>query len=273
MGEPLIWPSMAPVHGRAGSLIPYVQSSAEFKDQILDGLGRVAAERAVRRSDPSLAERVGAVKAYQQKRFERSYADLLNSARYGDASRFFLVELYGPTDFTDRDREFERIVPKLVRMFPEDVLRTLVELALLHAETEQLDTAMACALEASSCGRDDYVRAWQVVGRSEMRETQLRRVLVIGRALDQFTQHAWIVTLLRMMRRPAVLAGLGRLQHFLESGLGAFRSMGGADHFLGTIDERERALLALLFSASLGQQNTLTLKLPGTATALEMLPP
>lgn len=250
-----------------------MQTSAEFKEQILGGLARVAAERETRRSDPSLAQRVGAIKAYQQKRFERTYSDLLKSARYGDASRFFLVELYGPADFTDRDREFERIVPKLVRMFPEDVLRTLVELALLHAETEELDTAMACALGSSACARHDYTRAWQEVGRPEMRETQLSRVLLIGRALEKFTQHAWIINLLRMMRQPAALAGLGRLQRFLESGLGAFRSMGGADRFLGTIDERERTLFALLFSVRLNQQSAVMQATPETTELVEMLPP
>lgn len=250
-----------------------MQTSAEFKEQILGGLARVAAERETRRSDPSLAQRVGAIKAYQQKRFERTYSDLLKSARYGDASRFFLVELYGPADFTDRDREFERIVPKLVRMFPEDVLCTVVELAMLHAETEQLDTAMACALGSSACARHDYIRAWQEVGHPEMRETQLSRVLLIGRALEQFTQHAWIVSLLRMMRRPAALAGLGRLQRFLESGLGAFSSMGGAERFLATIDERERTLFALLFSVALNQQCAVMQAMPGTTALIEMLPP
>ncbi len=46
-----------------------------------------------------------------------------------------------------------------------------------------------------------------------------------------------------MMRKPAVLAGLGDLQNFLERGYGAFRAMKGAEDFLGTITSREFELL------------------------------
>ena len=52
---------------------------------------------------PGLLEKVIAVKTFQQRRFSHTYADLLLSARYGAASRYFLDELYGPNDFTTRD--------------------------------------------------------------------------------------------------------------------------------------------------------------------------
>ena len=53
--------------------------------------------------------------------------------------------------------------------------------------------------------------------------------------------------LLKMMRGPAQLAGLGELQSFLERGFTAFRSMDSARVFLDTIIERERALSRQLF--------------------------
>ena len=45
------------------------------------------------------------------------------------------------------------------------------------------------------------------------------------------------------MREPALLAGLGELQAFLERGYAAFGAMrGGAGEFVGIVVERERAI-------------------------------
>ena len=53
---------------------------------------------------------------------------------------------------------------------------------------------------------------------------------------------------LKLMRRPAKVAGLGDLQDFLERGFAAFRGMKGADEFLALVRERESAILNRLFS-------------------------
>ena len=53
---------------------------------------------------------------------------------------------------------------------------------------------------------------------------------------------------LRLMRGPARAAGLSSLQHFLESGFDAFKSMGGAGEFLETIAGREHELAERLFA-------------------------
>ena len=54
--------------------------------------------------------------------------------------------------------------------------------------------------------------------------------------------------MLKMMRRPAKLAGLADLQDFLERGYGAFRAMDGAGEFLDTVESRETKILSALFS-------------------------
>lgn len=224
-----------------------MSESGDNKQVITACLQRVEAQRVQRAADGALSERVLAVKRFQQSRFERTYPDLLNSARYGSASRFFLQELYGPADFSVRDRQFERIVPKLVRLFPSEVVSTIAELARLHADTEELDTAMGRQISSPLCDRKTYVRAWRAVGMRQVREDQLRRVLSIGDSLNRLTVHAWIVRMLRLMRGPAEAAGLGQLQRFLESGLDGFCSMKGADEFLQTVAKRERAIMLALF--------------------------
>ena len=56
------------------------------------------------------------------------------------------------------------------------------------------------------------------------------------------------------MRGPAALAGLGSLQHFLESGFNAFKSLTTHDRgpaiFLEIIRSRELRLFDLLFDGS-----------------------
>ena len=44
-----------------------------------------------------------------------------------------LDELYGPQDFSDRDAQFARVVPALVRLFPQELVETVAVLARLHA--------------------------------------------------------------------------------------------------------------------------------------------
>jgi hypothetical protein len=218
-------------------------------ERILESLAAVGREREARQAEPALHAQVEAVKAYQQSRFRRSYADLLASTRYAPAAGFFLEELYGPGDFSQRDAQFARIVPALVRLFPEDIVVTVRVLGELHALSERLDTAMARAMCQGSVGRISYLRAWQAVGEATSRELQIELILDVGRALERYTRNPVLRHSLKLMRGPASAAGLGTLQSFLERGFDSFRAMKGSDDFLRTIAARERALCERLFSA------------------------
>lgn len=217
---------------------------------ILTALAEVEAEREERRVDATLASRVLALKRYQQRRFELTYADLLKHPRYADAARFFLDELYGPTDFTQRDKQFARTVPGLVRLFPQDVVSTVVALMALHALSERFDSGMARRLEGDTVDARTYVKAWQDCGDPNGRERQIALMEQVGHALDAFTRNALLRHSLRVMRAPARVAGLSELQAFLESGFETFRAMRGASEFLALVGSRERALANALFAAN-----------------------
>lgn len=228
-------------------------SPATVADDILGELARVDRERKLRSADRTIAARVHAVKHYQQARFRRTYADLLASARFGPAAQYFLEDLYGPQDFTERDAQFVRVVPALVRLFPREIVATVKALMQLHALSEELDGAMARSLpvlDAASLETAAYVRAWQAVGRREDREAQIALVQEIGTALDRYTRTPMLSASLRMMRGPARVAGLSSLQQFLETGFDTFKSMRGAQTFLELIGEREAALVRTLFDPS-----------------------
>jgi hypothetical protein len=223
--------------------------SQEAGAAILRHLSTVDHERAARAADAALAVRVRAVKQYQQRRFEHTYADLLSHPRYAGAANFFLEELYGPSDFTQRDAQFARIVPALVRLFPSEVVATVEALAALHALSERFDTAMAHALPSADVDAAAYAQAWRHCGDPDGRESQIALMQQVGVALDALTRNPLLRHTLRLMRKPARAAGLGALQTFLEAGFDTFRSMRGAQDFLDLIGQRERELAVALFTA------------------------
>jgi hypothetical protein len=214
---------------------------------ILRDLQAVADERARRAADPALSARVGAIKRYQHARFQRSYADLLSDARYADAARFFLDDLYGPSDYTERDAQFARIVPALARLFPPALLATVAQLTELHALSERFDSAMGTSHAGEHVSPASYRQAWQAVGDREGRLRQIDLMLAVGRALDGYTRNPVLRHSLKLMRGPARAAGLGTLQTLLERGFDTFRALEGAGPFLDTITQRERALALRLF--------------------------
>ena len=218
-------------------------------DGIAAHLSVVDAERQRRAALPGLPARVTELKAFQQRRFALTYADLLASTRYGAAARYFLAELYGPGDFTTRDAQFARVAPAIARLFPDEVAETVAILAELHALSETLDTETALLLPDGPVAPLDYVRAWQGVGRAPERERQIELTLRIAAQLDRVTRKPMLRNALRLMRGPARAAGLAEVQRSLEAGFDVFRAMKGAQDFIALIDARERALAASLFAA------------------------
>lgn len=225
-------------------------------ESLLKELRAVDAERARRAAAPVLEARVQSLKAYQQRRFAHTYADLLAQPRYEAATRFFLHELYGPDDYRQRDAQFARVIPTLTRLFPDEVVDTVARLARLHALSERLDTRMAEQLASPDITAQGYADAWRACGEPASRRQQIELTMAVGEALDRLTRKPLLRQTLRLMRGPAQIAGLGALQGFLENGFDTFRAMRGATEFLSTVRQREDRLAASLFRAdasTLGQ--------------------
>ncbi len=210
--------------------------------------------RAARALHEGLDLAVLEVKSLQSRRFESHYADLLSSAEFAAPTQFFLSELYGTRDYSQRDAQFSRIAGTLERMFPAVVVDTALQLAQLHALSESLDDAMARIshdmLNVALPRR--YVYAWRETGHIALRRQQLTAALQIGQSLNQLTGKSGLRTMLKMMRGPASAAGLAELQRFLEQGFDTFSSMrqhkGACDIFLNTISTRESAWIDDMFT-------------------------
>lgn len=205
---------------------------------------------------PGMAVAMANIKHLQSLRFRTTYADFLASPRYAEATRFFLEELYGEHDFSQRDAQFARIAGAIEGMFPEAVGQLAVDLAETHALSERLDHEMAARWGGLGEEMDDatrYVLCWRATGQRHQRNRQLVVVLHMGQELQRLTQSKALLMALKMMRKPAQLAGLSSLQHFLERGFAAFAAMRDAGGFLEAIKDREATWIASMFDSDLKQ--------------------
>jgi hypothetical protein len=209
-------------------------------------------------ASPAHHDAIKAVKGFQARRFSGTYWDLLVSTEFAGAARFFLEELYSDKDYSQRDAQFARIAGGLQRFFPAQVVATAVSLAQLHVLTEELDHEMAVAWITDAADSNisgnpalRYARAWKQVARREDRNRQLDEVLAVGHELNRLTHMRGLRLMLKLMRRPAMTAGVGALQSFLEAGFDTFADMAAkgerANAFLTLIRTRESQWINTLF--------------------------
>ena len=206
--------------------------------------------KALRGKGASPPPRLRELKAWQAERLARTYADVASQPRYSAATSFFLEDLYGPKDFSERDEEMLRILPTMARILPASAVETAALAIELEALSEGLDQRLAAVLPQGGIDEASYARAYRESAGPEERQHQIELIDAVGRRLDALVARPFVGSTLRLMRQPARMAGLGSLQDFLERGYEAFREMRGADDFLALLREREEAILRRLTSGA-----------------------
>jgi len=220
-------------------------SKEAIYDLLLAELDRAAALRARFTEDTIFGGWRTLLRSWQVARLARTHQDLLASRRFHDAAEFFLIDLYGPKDLSRHIEDVRRILPVMTRVLPESGLLTVAHAMELNVLSESLDGAMVEALgaDAAAITEATYAAAYRKVGRTDDRTRQIDLIALLGEALDKLTHQRFIGAAIKMMRKPAELAGLGELQGFLERGYRAFGAMrGGAGEFISIVVARERAI-------------------------------
>ena len=194
------------------------------------------------------------LRRWQAQRLARTYADLSADPRYAPAAAFFLSDIYGERDFTERDRSVERAYPVIRRTLPKAALVPIERAMALHELSVQLDTALCGVLVGELDVKDRITEAAyaEAYRRSSTRAQRLRQIellVAVGADLDKVVAKPLVRRMLVLARKPAKVAGFGELQTFLERGFDAFRHMGGAGEFLKAIETREKRILERLFAA------------------------
>jgi hypothetical protein len=212
---------------------------------------QIERNRALRQApalDLATSQALDRLRRWQTERLARTYADLMASERYRPAAQFFLSDIYGDKDFSERDQSVERVYPAMVKALPDSALHTIALAVEVHALSTELDQAL-CAVLTSELGVRDvitegqYAEGYRLCGNHAERVRQIQLICQVGEDLDQVVDRPLIYQMLKLARKPAKLAGFGELQDFLERGFTAFRHMGGAAEFLQTVATRERLIL------------------------------
>lgn len=210
--------------------------------------------------------RLKTLQAWQQQRLADGYGDLRAQPRFRAACNFFINDLYGPQDFSQRDADVERIYPIMCRLLPAAVLDTVALAVELDALSHELDAATAQWLEEGQPVTLERYRAAYVAATTvEQRRHQIVLLLVLGRELDRLVKKPMLWDLLRMCRWPARMAGLSALQSFLERGFDAFRQLKGAGPFLRTIAAREKRFAQALRTTETSSNTQTVLRQPEAA--------
>jgi hypothetical protein len=224
-------------------------SKESFRDWLLAELDRTAALQARIVEQAGFREGRSLVREWQARRLARTHRDLLESPRFHAAAEFFLEDLYGPKDFSRHIEDVRRIASLMTSVLPAPALAAVAHAVELNALTESLDGDMADALEDAQIDASAYGKAYRKVGHVEDRRRQIDLIALLGEGLEALTRQRFIGTALKMMRKPAELAGLGELQAFLERGFVAFGAMRGrAGEFVSTVVARERKVSEALFA-------------------------
>ncbi|MGD8708865.1 MAG: hypothetical protein PVF40_00640 [Ectothiorhodospiraceae bacterium] len=222
---------------------------------LLYQLNRARELRRVQVDSEGLDPAVARLRRWQSERLERTHADLLADRRSRSAMEFFLDELYGPYDFSQRDQDIERIYPIMIRVLPAAAVHTLTRALELNSLSHELDQRLLEVLENELGVRDEiteetYAEAYRRCANPEERARQIDLIDSLGRDLTAIVGRRRTGWLLRVARRPARAAGFGELQSFLERGYDAFRRMPHPQEFLDKVVERERRIMENLFDAA-----------------------
>ncbi|PIP80204.1 MAG: hypothetical protein COW84_06630 [Gammaproteobacteria bacterium CG22_combo_CG10-13_8_21_14_all_40_8] len=217
-------------------IVNYLKLSQELQQQV---------------KDQKLGGHLKLIRDWQCKRLLTSYNFLYNKKKYHAAMDFFTQELYGPTDFSERDKEIEKVLPMMQKVLSKDTL-DIFELALrLNYLSLSLDVEMAKRLpQKSTLTTEVYADIYKACDNPELRQQQLDYIELIAYELAKIAQRKSIMLMLKLSRKPAKLAGLGELQRILENGAEAFKSIGKVNEFIDPILLGERKIMLQLFQGN-----------------------
>lgn len=200
-----------------------------------------------------LDPRLTLLRAWQSRRLAHTYSDLLEHPRYRPACQFFLDDLYGPRDFSQRDHDLKRLYAFARSLAPEALIRPLALAVELHFFSQTLDARLLDVL-VNRLGVTDtltaalYAEAYRLCDNYADRARQIQMIVEIGEYLDGVARVPFAGAALAVVHGPAVRAGWTEMIEFLERGFEAFAHMRGARTFVTVIRQRETDILDKIYT-------------------------
>jgi len=228
-----------PKPASASELLRQLQNSEEVRHQTVAPAGL----------DPHLA----LLRAWQSERLAKTYADLLADKHTRPAGQFFLSDIYGPRDFTQRDHDAERLHEILSRLVPAPMLKQLTDVIQLNRLSAALDERLMKALfdELGVTGAitpELYAEAYRHCDNEAERARQIDLIVLVLSEAGQGAHWPGVGMGLKLAGGTARKTGWVELYDFLERGYDAFKRIKDVKAFVSTVERRERRILAQIFS-------------------------
>lgn len=193
------------------------------------------------------------LRAWQAQRLTHTYHDLLDEDRYRPACQFFLDDLYGPRDFSQRDQDIEQMYLFTRRFVPDVLLQPVAITVELHRLSETLDAQLITALfeqlgVVDTITPELYAEAYRVCDNYAARVRQIDLIEEACQHIDRIVRNPITRPTLAVARRPLTAAGYTDLVEFLVRGFESFQRMHGSRHFRQTIRARELGILDRIYA-------------------------
>lgn len=195
---------------------------------------------------------------WQVERLAGTYSDYQRQARYRPALEFFMTDLYGPVDYSQRDADISRVYPMMVKLLTDKAIESLSTALELHTVSMKLDQQMIAVLhddfgvdtdgDAAQVTPQIYADAYRRCDNYAERQHQIELAVAAGQTLSEAVKMKILYLTVKLAGGPARVAGFGELQSFLERGLSAFRRMRGADRFIAALQTRETHILNAIYA-------------------------
>jgi hypothetical protein len=200
-------------------------------------------------TEQNLTDAIRKLQTWQTNRLLVTHDDLWNSKRFKPAMQFFVDELYGPRDFSQRDIEVARVVPKMTKIIPRKGLIPLQTALRLNCLSLELDIALVQKLGSEVLNRRSYFDCYRQSCNQSQREEQIQLLENLSLDLPKVVKVPGISIILMLSRKPAKVAGVDSLHAFLENGFNSFKKLGNVHDFIDPVISREREMMYALFSA------------------------
>lgn len=222
-------------------------SKDKIAESILINLESVSKLRVAVSESESLSNKVKALKIYQKKRLEKTHVNLFQNQDTRGAAEFFLSEIYSDKDFSKRDKDLNKVVPMMTKIFNQEMLVVLDYAFELDYLTEKMDVIVAKNLSGNFTD-DEYEKVYANKTSFEDRSRQIYLTDMLGKKLISITKLPLIGGLLNKMGLPAKLMGMGDIHNLLKNGFNIFKNTPDIDGFLIELIDKEKSILNTIYN-------------------------
>jgi hypothetical protein len=192
-----------------------------------------------------------ALQTFQSQRLRRDLADLAAESQYQQIGQFFFEEMYGPRDFSARDEQAQR-VHKFIHRIPGLTIHDVEPVLDLLALTNKLDDEIANLLIELGAPLDFdeaiYERAYRLADNYAARLTQIGLAIDALANVHRLGRKRLLGVALQSTQALAHAVGMGDIHRFLRLGYQAIQPVRNIQHFLITIETREKARLDRIYA-------------------------